>query len=118
MKYIFILLSYFCISTEVFSQQPCPPTQNKKASGYFKDAQALYQGKKDFEKARGLVQKAIDEDPEYAEAYLLSGYLAQKKKDFQAMSEMLKKAIELCEEVDPNAYYQLGRFEYDMKKYK
>jgi outer membrane protein OmpA-like peptidoglycan-associated protein len=31
---------------------------------------------------------------------------------------MLKKAIELCEGIDPEAYYQLGWLEYDMKRYK
>lgn len=116
MKHFLIVVLAFHFATGSFSQ--CPPTQNKKAAAYFRDAQSLYQSKRDFEKARALVQKAIDEDPEYAEAYLLSGFLAQKKRDYKTMSEMMRKAIELCETVDPEAYYQLGRLEYDMKKYK
>src|SRR5215213_7586294 len=119
MRNIFLLvLSMLFTNMTVGQQQPaCPPSQNKKASGYFKDAESLFQ-KREYEKARGIIEKAIDEDPEYADAYLLSGFLAQKKRDYKTMSEMLKKAIELCEGIDPEAYYQLGWLEYDMKKYK
>jgi len=117
MKKVFFILVAVFFSNSVFSQQPCPPSQNKKAAGYLKDAESLYQ-KREYEKARGIVQKAIDEDPEYADAYLLSGFLAQKKRDYKTMSEMLHKAIELCENVDPEAYYLLGSLEFDMKKYK
>src|SRR5687768_7393331 len=120
MKNIFIALAviFFSSATQGQEQSPCSPSQNKKASGFVKEAQALYTAKRDYEKARGLVQKAIDEDPENAEAYLLSGLLAQKKRDYQTMGEMLRKAIELCDGIDPEAYYQLGWLEYDMKKYK
>src|SRR5690349_12684721 len=108
MRKSLVILSAIFISTNIFAQQaPCPPTQNKKAAGYLKDAQSLYQ-KREYEKARDIIQKAIDEDPEYAEAYLLSGFLAQKKKDYSSMGQMLRKAIELCEGIDPEAYYQLG----------
>lgn len=117
MKIISVALVTLLMSLCCAAQQPCPVSQNKKAAGYIKEAQSLFQ-KREYEKARGIIQKAIDEDPEYADAYLLSGYLAQKKKDFKTMSEMMKKAIELCETIDPEAYYQLGWLEYDMKKYK
>jgi outer membrane protein OmpA-like peptidoglycan-associated protein/tetratricopeptide (TPR) repeat protein len=117
MKYIFFALIIF-FSGAGFAQDACPQTQNKKAAGYMKEAQSLFQAKRDYEKARSLVQRAIDEDPEYADAYLLSGFLAQKKRDYKTMGEMLRKAIELCEAADPEAYYQLGWLAYDMKKYK
>ena len=118
MKNVFVLMMVMLFSEMIFGQQsPCPPSQNKKALGYFKEAESLYQ-KREYERARGIIQKAIDEDPEYAEAYLLSGFLAQKKRDYKTMGEMLRKSIELCEGIDPEAYYQLGWLEYDMKKYK
>ena len=115
---IFFLPLLILITLDAFSQQGCPPSQNKKATAYFKDAQTLYQSRRDYDKARMLIQKAIEEDPEYADAYLLSGYLAQKKRDYKSMGEMLGKAIEHCENIDPEAYFQLGWLEYDMKKYK
>src|SRR6187401_2963301 len=119
MKKLSFLLAAVLLSMNVLSQsqQRCLPSQNKKAAGYFKDAESLFQ-KREYEKSRGIIQKAIDEDPEYAEAYLLSGFLAQKKRDYKTMAEMLKKAIELCEGIDPEAYYQLGWLEYDLKKYQ
>lgn len=118
MKIIFASIVTLFLVVNCIAQQSCPPSQNKKAASYYKDAQSLYLSKRDFDKARGLVQKAIDEDPEFADAYALSGFLAQKKRDYKTMGEMLRKAIELCESVDPEAYYQLGWLEYDMKKYK
>jgi len=111
----FLLLIYaYCAS----QQNPCPQTQNKKALKNFKEAQQLYQQKKDFEKAKALLQKSIDEDPEFADAYLLSGYIAMKKRDYATMQTMIEKAVELCENIDPDAWYQLARFDYENKKYK
>jgi tetratricopeptide (TPR) repeat protein len=117
-KFFVSLAAGFIFSGGFAQQQPaCPPSQNKKAVAYFKNAESLYQ-KREYEKAKGIVQNAIDEDPEYADAYLLSGFIAQKKRDYKTMSQMLSKAIELCDGIDPEAYYQLGWLEYDMKKYK
>ncbi len=117
MKFFSAHLLAILFSVNCFAQHTCAPAKNKKALGYFTDASSLFM-KREYEKARALVDKAIEEDSEYADAYLLSGYLAQKKHDYKTMSEMMKKAIELCETIDPDAYYQLGWLEYDMKKYK
>jgi tetratricopeptide (TPR) repeat protein len=115
---LFSLLACFLLNISSAQQSsPCGST-NKKATGFFKDAQALYQARKDYDKTKELLQKAIDEDPEFSDAYLLSGYLAMKKRDYKTMQAMLEKAIELCESTDAAAYYQLGWLQYDMKKYK
>ena len=118
---LFLLSFVFCFA----QQNPCAPTQNKKALSYFKEAQQLYQSartpmeqRKDFDKAKALLQKAIDEDPEYADAYLLSGYIAMRQRDVATMQPMIEKAVELCEYVDADAWYQLARIDYDNKRYK
>lgn len=118
MKFFLAIIIPLIVTVNVLGQESCPPSQNKKAASYYKDAKSLFDSRRDYEKSRGLVQKAIDEDPEFADAYALSGFLAQKKQDYKTMGEMLRKAIELCENVDPEAYYQLGWLEYDMKKYE
>src|SRR5690349_17191153 len=100
-----ILILFFAVPG--FTQDACPKTKSKKALNYFKDAQALFPSRKDSAKARTLALKAIDEDPEYAEAYLLAGYLALKRRDYKSALPMIEKAVELCESVDPDAYYVL-----------
>jgi len=108
----------FLIPAHLFAQQGgCPQSASKKASSYFKDAESLYQSKRDLDKARTLIQKSIDEDPEFSDAYLLAGYLAQRKRDMKSMEEMLRKAIELCESTDPEAYYKLGSYYYDQRNF-
>src|SRR5436190_21239040 len=119
MKSFFSVLFVLVFSISCIGQQnPCPLSQHKKALGYFKDAQALYQQRKDLEKAKALLEKAIDEDPEFADAYLLTGYIAMKKRDYKTVQPMFEKAIELCEAIDPDAHFQLGRIDYENKIYK
>ena len=118
MRFIGLILFIFSVTHCVAQEQssPCGST-NKKAMQYFKDAQIAYQAR-NYEKAKPLLQKAIDEDPELSDAYLMTGFIAMKKHDDKTMGEMLEKAIELCESTDPEAYFQLGWLQYDLKKYK
>lgn len=95
----------------------CPKSQNKKALKQFEDATVDFKARK-YDDALKSVANAIDNDPEYADAYLLQGFLALKKRDDKKMEESFSKAIELCPEIDPEAYFQLGWFYYDMKKWK
>jgi outer membrane protein OmpA-like peptidoglycan-associated protein len=114
-----VVLFSFVLIHYSFSQTPsCPQSKNKKSVDDYNEAEKLYKAKREYDKARELVQKSLDEDPDFADAWLLSGRLAMKKRDYKNMEEMLTKAIELCENIDPDAYYQLGWLQYDEKKYK
>src|ERR1700683_4572486 len=85
------------IANVSFSQNTnCPKSQNKKAVKAYEEAEGLFKGHKDWDKARSLVENAIDEDPDFADAYLLQGKMAEKKKDDKAMEQSYLKAIELC----------------------
>ena len=81
------------------------------------EAQSLFKSRK-YEDALKQVGKALEADPDYADAYFLQGSIAMKRKEFGLMEESFKQAIELCPEVDPEAYFQLGWLYYDEKKYK
>ncbi len=94
----------------------CPASQDKKALSQFEDATSLFKSRK-YQDALEKVAKSIDADPEFADAYYLQGTLALKRKDFPLMEESYKKAIELCPETDPEAYYQLGWYCYDLKRW-
>jgi outer membrane protein OmpA-like peptidoglycan-associated protein/tetratricopeptide (TPR) repeat protein len=113
-----IFFLFLLITLSAAAQRPaCPPSDNKKSLKHYKDAEDLFR-KKEYDKAIDAVQASIDADPENSSAYLLGSQIAQRRKDFKSMEEMLSKSLELCEYVDADAYYQLGWLQYDLKKYK
>ncbi len=114
--YCFFLLLCFAFIVSNAQQSDCPTSQNKKAVKIFKEASDLFKARK-YSEAFPLVDKAIDEDPEFADAYLLQGNIAFKKHDDKVMEESYKKVIELCPDLDHEIYFQLGWFYFDMKKY-
>ena len=117
MKVNLLLLTATVLSVNLFAQSSCPKSTNKKAIRLFQEASDLYKDRK-YEDAKGIVSKAIDEDPEFADAYLLQGQIAMKKRDDGVLEESFKKVIELCPDLDPEVYFQLGWMYYDLKKWK
>ena len=111
--FMLMVLSLYCNA----QQSACPKTQKKKAIKFFSEASDLYKARK-YSEALPLVIKAIDEDPEFADAYLMQGNIAVKKHDDKIMEQSFMKVIELCPELDPELYYRLGGYYFDMKKYK
>jgi outer membrane protein OmpA-like peptidoglycan-associated protein/tetratricopeptide (TPR) repeat protein len=95
----------------------CPKSQVKKAEAAFDDAAGLYKSRK-YEDALKRIEKCIEADPEFADAYFLQGSVAMKRKDYKLMEESFLKAIELCPDVDPEAYFQLGWLYFDRKEWK
>ena len=115
-----ILLSVFLIFflSHSYSQvTTCPASENKKAIHFFKDASDAFKLRK-YDDAKTLAGKAVDEDPEFADAYLLQGKIALKKRDDKEMEMNFKKVIELCPDLDPEVYFQLGWLYFDIKKWK
>lgn len=113
------VFSLFIFASVLVAAQPatCPKSENKKALKYFDEAGSSYKARK-YDDALKAVAQAIDNDPEFSDAYLLQGFLALKKRNAKMMEESFSKAIELCAETDPEAYFQLGWFYYDMKRWK
>lgn len=95
----------------------CPKSTNKKALRFFQDASDAYKSRK-YDDAKTLAGKAVDEDPEFADAYLLQGKISLKKKDDKDLEQNFKKVIELCPNLDPEVYFQLGWLYFDLKKWK
>lgn len=116
MKYIlllvFISISTFCVAQDEFPAL-CPKIENKKALKLFNKAQDIYSKTSDNAAARELLDKAIEEEPQFAEAYLFLATLARRKKEFHAMEQAYLKAVEICPNYDPDAYYHLGTYYYD-----
>ena len=85
----------------------CETSPNKKAMKLYDDAASLYKSRK-YEDAGSTVAKSIEEDPEFAMAYYLQGNIAIKRKEDKVFEQSFLKVIELCPELDPEIYYQLG----------
>lgn len=95
----------------------CSVSQDKKALNYFDEAKSAFKSRK-YEDAKKAIEKAIDADPEFGDAYLLQGEIALKKRDDNLMVESFQKVIEICPDADAESYFQLGAFYYDTKKWK
>src|SRR6185369_16745176 len=116
--FIFALsaFSFFSVAQQPV-QTDCPKSQNKKAIKYFQQAVDLFRLRK-YSEALPIIAKAIDEDPEFSDAYLLQGNIALHKHEDKTMEQSFTKVIELCPELDAEMYFQLGWFYFDMKRYK
>jgi outer membrane protein OmpA-like peptidoglycan-associated protein len=116
-KFILFFIACLFITVSKAQESSCEKSQNKKAMKYYEDAASLYKSRK-YEDAKSMVGKAIDEDPEYAMAYYLQGNIAIKRKEDKIFEESFLKVIELCPELDPEVYYQLGWYAFDFKRWK
>lgn len=114
--FICFLTSMFLPSVSNAQEVSCDRSQDKKAMKYYEDAASLYKSRK-YEDARDAVGKAIDADPEFALAYYLQGSIALKKKDYKILEQSYLKVLELCPELDPDVYYQLGWYSYEFRKW-
>ncbi len=113
-----IVLSSFLFPGGIHAQDgACPKSQNKQAVKYYEDAASLFKSRK-YGDAADMISKAIDADPEFADAYLLQGNISLKKKDDKTMEQSFKKVMELCPDLDPEMYFQLGWLYFDVKKWK
>jgi outer membrane protein OmpA-like peptidoglycan-associated protein len=114
---LFLSLIFFALTIVVVAQSSCPKSTNKKAIGLFQDASDAFQDRK-YEEAKNLAAKVLEQDPEFADAYLLQGNIALKKRDDKVLEENYKKVIELCPDLEPDVYFQLGWLYFDLKKWK
>lgn len=94
-----------------FAQSPLPPgtytSTNKKAIKFFEEAKLDYELKKDTE-AEKLLNKTLQEDPNFVEAHMLYGYLLLEKRRTPEGIEHFKKAVEINPKFFPRNYFDLG----------
>ncbi len=107
------------ISTLVPAQQPGQSlsTQNKKAGKFFFDAIDAF-NIKDFEQALTCLDKAINADPLFIEAFILKGDI---KSDQLLLNDAIisyQSAISVNPDFSPNLYTILGNLELKTGQYK
>ncbi len=110
MKHFLFSLLALLICTSSFSQSLPPGTYtstNKKAIKFFEEAKLDYEVKKDAE-AEKLLNKTLQEDPNFVEAHMLYGYLLLEKRRSKEGIEHFKKAIEINPKFFPRNFFDLG----------
>lgn len=86
-------------------------TKSKKAKHYYEAGEQLLQQQK-LAEAKLNFQQAIDEDPDFYEAYMLMGEICEQEKNDSAAVVVYKKAVELDPDRFPAAFQILADIEY------
>ena len=119
-RFFFILLSLCFAQTLSYSQSLPPGTYtsaNKKAIKHFKSAEKLMSSGNSKE-AEVACQKTLKEDPNFAEAYTMLGYIYMDSKKYELATANLEKSVQIAGKYFPNNYYQLGEIYYYTGKYR
>ena len=103
---VILLLLVFAYST-AFAQHP------KKAMKAYEEAESAFM-KRDYKKAQQQVLKAVVEDPNYAEAWLLEGEIGMETQDDDLAIMGYEKALDTDSMLFPPAAITLARL-YDKK---
>ena len=107
-------ISFSCLAQD---KSACPPSENKKAQKYYEQALDARAKHREFKEVLEWCAKALEEDPELADAYRLQGDIAYTRKDYKSMRENYVKSIEKCPDVGYTPYYRLGSYFYDKQDY-
>ena len=107
MKRITIILLFVAVVSTAFAQHP------KKAVKAYKAAEEAFQ-KRDYQKAHQQLLKAVVEDPNFAEAWLLEGEVGMETKDYDLALLGYENALSSDSLLFPPAAITLARL-YDMR---
>lgn len=118
MKILFnILIIIFLSTTTLFSQDGIKlSTKSKKAIRYYEAATKFYDNYNNLsciEEAK----KAIEEDPQFIEAYFLIASTFSDMKESEGAIDYYQKAIAIDEDFYPGAYYLLAGLQLSVGKY-
>ena len=107
MKRLVVLLLLFAMVKPVFAQHP------KKAIKAYEAAEEAFH-KRNYEKAHQQLLKAVLEDPNYAEAWLLEGEIGMETKDYDLAMLGYENALSSDSLLFPPAAITLARL-YDLR---
>jgi len=91
-------------------------TISKKALKLYTQAYERYQ-LREYQQALDLVNKAIEEDSNFAEAWGLKGDMAAEQREIETAITSYDKAVELFPDMDYNLYVILGNLKLMMGRY-
>ena len=107
-----LFLSFIQCTTQVQAQRGkrVLTTKSKKAKKAFNGAMTFFEAKK-YDDAQNYIDKALSYDPNFVEAYILQGQMAQEQKNIDAAIKSYKKAAEVNPDFYPKIYYMLATME-------
>ncbi len=114
------LLSSYLLQAQEEKQTSCPESNSKKAIAFLEKARN--KKKYEFNERLGYVKSALEEDPDFAEAQYEMATMqitlaVGNGTSFKPAEKYLIKAIELCPEINPYAYYYLGQIAFGTSDY-
>jgi hypothetical protein len=118
-KHFLVILTAILFVNTVSCQSLPPNTYtstNKKAIKFFKEAEkAMSSGKVDEVEKNAL--KALKEDPSFAEAYTILGYVYMDAGKYDLAADNLEKSVAIAGKNFVTNYFQLGEIYYYNCKY-
>lgn len=112
MKPYLLFFLILILSVNSFCQQPSLPpgtytSTNKKAIKLFEEGKKYYEVRKD-EEAEKLLNKALQEDPNFVEAHSALAYLLMEKRKTKEAITHFQKAIDINPKFFPRNFFDLG----------
>jgi outer membrane protein OmpA-like peptidoglycan-associated protein/tetratricopeptide (TPR) repeat protein len=117
---LFLLLFFIFGNTLIppaISQTRALSTKSKKAERFFSDAGDAY-NVRDYQRALKALNKAIQEDPAFVEAFLLMGDIFSDAKQIPEAVKSYRMAISADPEFSPNIYYIVANNELMIGQYQ
>jgi len=110
---VFLSLLFVISSSFISAQNPYQTlsTKNKKAEKVFFNAIDGYNNQ-DYAKAIAEVEKAIQIDPEFVEAFILKGDILSDTRQIPEAINAYRSAIHIKPDFSPNLYYIIANLEY------
>ena len=114
---ILIIAALLIAANNINSQSFELSSNNKKALKNYKAAESAF---KLFEFASALdyLQKAVDKDDDFIEAWLLMGDVYTELKQAQEAIHAFKQAIQIDSAFFPRAYFFIGNLAFEVGDYK
>lgn len=121
MKLKYLIISTLFISTLFMSCMAQKPikhyTESKKAIKYLDNAISFFQVAQ-YDNANDYLNKAIEKDSNFIEAYLLKADICQIRKDPKSALELYKKILLINADYRPHTIYQAAVVEMDMMLFR
>lgn len=119
--FFFLLLIFYPDTSGAQNDNPCPEPENKKAVKLFQ--QGVDKKKYDIKERQKFLTEATELEPEYGAAIFELAWLNIKvaksnQSSYKSQEPALLKAISLCPEYNPIAYFYLANIYYSTEKYK
>ena len=92
-------------------------TNNKKAEKLFLEASDQY-NRKEYDRAVEILAKAVKTDPQFIEAFILSGDILSDQKKIREAVNAYRSALAINPDFSPNLYYILANLQYSNGLYE